>query len=96
MKALFKDLDPLLHSQLRLAVMSVLVDEGSADFLALKEKTHASAGNLSVQIQKLKDAGYIGVTKSFRNNYPHTVCEITRQGNKAFGNYVDALKTYLK
>ncbi|RZJ83981.1 MAG: transcriptional regulator [Chryseobacterium sp.] len=93
---MFKELDPLLHSQLRLAVMSFLVDARKADFLELKEKTQATAGNLSVQIQKLKDAGYILVRKTSRNNYPSTVCEITSAGSKAFQSYVSAMKTYLK
>jgi len=92
----FKDLDPLLHNQLRLAIMSLLVSVESAEFQFLKEKTGATAGNLSIQIQKLKDAGYIEVHKSFRNNYPLTTCNITPAGVAAFESYVDAIKSYLK
>ena len=92
---MFKDLDPILHSQLRLAVMSLLISVKEAEFTYLKEKTEATAGNLSVQIQKLKDAGYIEVIKSFKDNYPQTTCKITQQGVEAFEKYVAALQTYL-
>jgi DNA-binding transcriptional ArsR family regulator len=91
----FKDLDPILHSQLRLAVMSLLISVKEAEFTFLKEKTNATAGNLSVQIQKLKDAGYIDVVKQFKENYPQTICKITSAGVKAFDLYVKNLQTYL-
>ncbi|MCU0433934.1 MAG: transcriptional regulator [Bacteroidia bacterium] len=91
----FKDLDPLLHSQLRLAVMSVLAGVKEAEFAYLKEVTGATAGNLSVQLSKLKEAGYISIEKSFRDNYPLTQCSITPKGRKAFTAYVDALQQYI-
>lgn len=91
----FKDLDPVLHSQLRLAVMSVLMTEREADFSALRERTGATAGNLSVQIQKLRDAGYIDVLKQFRENYPQTICRLLPQGEQAYRQYVQDLRTYL-
>lgn len=91
----FKDLDPILHSQLRLAVMSLLMSVKTAEFTYLKEKTNATAGNLSVQIQKLKDAGYIDVVKQFKDNYPQTICKVTPAGIKAFEQYVKNLQTYL-
>ena len=92
---MFKDLDPLLHSQLRLAVISLLISVKEAEFTFLKEKTNSTAGNLSVQIQKLKDAGDIDVIKQFKDNYPQTICKITQQGIKAFEEYVKILQTYL-
>ena len=92
---MFKDLDPILHSQLRLAVISLLISVKEAEFTFLKEKTNAAAGNLSVQIQKLKDAGYIDISKQFKDNYPQTVCKITKQGIDAFEQYVKALQGYL-
>lgn len=92
----FKDLDPVLHSQLRLAVMSVLISEEEAEFTLLKEKTNATAGNLSVQINKLRDAEYISVVKQFKDNYPQTICKITPIGRKAFENYVTSIQSYLK
>lgn len=91
----FKDLDPVLHSQLRLAIISLLMGVESADFTFLQEKTGATAGNLSIQISKLKEAGYIEVTKKFKDNYPQTSCRITPLGRQKFAEYVKALKEYL-
>src|SRR5687767_1890301 len=91
----FKDLDPILHSQLRLAVMSLLIGVKEAEFTFIREKTNATAGNLSVQIQKLKDAGYIEVHKQFKDNYPLTTCKVTSKGVQAFEDYVKALQQYL-
>lgn len=92
---MFNDLDPILHSQLRLAVMSLLISVKEAEFTFLKEKTNATAGNLSVQIQKLKEAGYIEVIKQFKDNYPQTICKITSTGIRAFEAYVKNLQAYL-
>ena len=92
---MFKELDPILHSQLRLAVMSLLIGVKEAEFTFIKEKTGATAGNLSVQISKLKEAGYVDVIKQFKDNYPQTICKITPEGVKAFEAYVKALQTYL-
>ena len=92
---MFKDLDPILHSQLRLAVISLLISVKEAEFTFLKEKTNSTAGNLSVQIQKLKEVGYIDVTKQFKDNYPQTICKITHTGIRAFEQYVKDLQTYL-
>lgn len=93
---MFKELDPILHSQLRLAVMSLLIGVKEADFTFIREKTNATAGNLSVQVQKLRDAGYINVVKQFKDNYPQTTCKITPGGIKAFEAYVKTLQEYLK
>lgn len=92
---MFRELDPLLHSQLRLAIISLLVGLDEADFVYLKERTEATAGNLSVQIDKLSQAGYIEVEKGFEGKRPRTVCRITAQGRKAFVQYVEALKDYI-
>ena len=92
----FAPLDPVLHNQLRLAVMSLLVAVEEGDFNFLLEKTCATRGNLSVQITKLKEAGYITVKKTFKNNYPNTVCSISQKGLKAFEQDVNAIKDYLK
>src|SRR5579864_8129272 len=91
----FKDLDPVLHSQLRLAIVSLLLREKETEFTVLREKTRASAGNLSVQINKLREAGYIDVVKDFKDNYPHTICKITVSGSKAFDQYVKSLQSYV-
>lgn len=93
---MFEELDPLLHSQLRLAIMSVLIGVKEAEFSYLKEKTGSTAGNLSVQISKLNEAGYISVQKTFRDNYPLTTAMITPAGIAAFEKYVKALRQYIK
>lgn len=92
---MYKNLDPLLHSQLRLAIMSALVSVEEAEFTWLQEQTGATSGNLSVQINKLKDAEYIEVRKQFKGNYPMTLCKVTVFGLKQFEAYVEALKGYL-
>ena len=93
---MLKKLDPLLHSELRLAIMSLLISVNRADFKYLKEETESTAGNLSVQLTKLEEAGYIKVKKGFKGKMPHTTCTITEKGTKAFENYVNHLKDYLK
>ncbi len=93
---MLKPLDPLLHSELRLAVMSILVGVEEADFVYIRTETGATAGNLSVQIDKLQKAGYIEVEKGFKGKMPRTVCRITDTGREAFANYVEALREYLK
>jgi hypothetical protein len=93
---MFKELDPLLHSQLRLAVMSLLISVKEADFVFLREKTEATAGNLSVQLEKLQEAGYIDIEKTYKGKRPQTICRITKVGIAAFENYVNALKSYIE
>ena len=88
---MFPKLDPLLHSELRLAVMSILAGVDEADFTYLKKQT----GALSVQIDKLTAAGYITVEKGFKGKMPRTTCTITPAGQDAFNQYVEALKEYL-
>lgn len=91
---MFKELNPLLHSQLRLAVMSILLSAEEAEFVYLKEKTQATAGNLSIQLDKLSEAGYIEIEKSFAGKKPRTVCRMTPKGREAMAEYVEALKSY--
>jgi DNA-binding MarR family transcriptional regulator len=92
---MFKKLDPLLHSELRLAIVSLLIGLESADFTFIKDKTGATAGNLSVQIDKLEKAKYIAVEKSFKGKRPLTTCAITPKGINAFEKYVSHLKSYI-
>ncbi len=92
---MFNDLDPILHSQLRLSIMSILMTVDEANFSFIKETTKAAAGNISIQIKNLQDAGYIKVKKSFKNNYPNTSISITSKGIEAFDNYVSNLKKYI-
>lgn len=92
---MFKELNPLLHSELRLAVISLLMTVEEADFVYLRQQTGATAGNLSIQIDKLNNAGYVEVTKTFKGKMPRTLCKITPVGVDAFEEYVEALKTYI-
>jgi DNA-binding MarR family transcriptional regulator len=93
---MFKELDPLLHSQLRLAVMSLLISMEKAEFTFLKEKTKSTAGNLSVQLDKLSSAGYITIEKSFKGKKPLTTCKVSKKGIRAFEEYVNTLKQYIQ
>lgn len=92
---MFKDLDPILHSQLRLSIVSILMTVEEAEFTFIKETTGAAAGNISIQIKKLQEAGYVKVEKTFKNNYPNTTVSITDKGIKAFEDYVNDLKKYI-
>ena len=92
---MFKALNPVLHSELRLAVMSILISVESAEFTYIKNETQATAGNLSIQLDKLSAAGYITVTKGFKGRMPCTTCKITEEGVTAFREYVEALKNYI-
>jgi len=92
---MYKKLDPLLHNELRLAIISLLVKKEETDFLWLKEKTKATSGNLSVQLDKLSEAGYIEVEKVFKGKKPKTICRLTKRGLEAFEAYVEAIKDYL-
>lgn len=93
---MLKELNPLLHSQLRLAIMSILMNCEQASFVYIKEQTQATAGNLSVQLDKLMSAGYITVEKKFQGKKPLTTCSVTESGKQAFEEYVNALRDYLE
>ena len=90
-----KELNPLLHSELRLGIMSILISATEADFVFLKEQTQSTSGNLSVQLDKLSEAGYITIVKGFYGKKPRTTCSITKEGKAAFVEYVEALKSYI-
>ena len=92
---MLRELDPLLHSQLRLAVMSILMTVEEADFVYLREQTDSTAGNLSVQLEKLVAAGYIAIEKGFSGKRPRTVCRVTPRGREAFAEYVERIRSYL-
>ena len=93
---MLKELNPLLHSQLRLAIMSILMNCEEASFVYIKEQTQATAGNLSVQLDKLVSAGYITVEKTFQGKKPLTLCSVTKEGKQSFEEYVNTLRDYLK
>ena len=93
---MLKELDPLLHSQVRLAIMSLLAGVKEAEFSYLLEHTGTTKGNLSFQLSKLNEGGYIKIVKSFRRNYPLTTCEITEEGIRAFELYINAIDEYFR
>lgn len=93
---MFKSLDPILHSQIRLAIVAILASVENADFVYLKEQIKVSAGNLSLQLGKLQEVGYITLEKGFKGKYPKTTCTLTETGKSAYIKYVAALKTYLQ
>lgn len=92
---MYDNLDPVLNQQIRLAIVSILINVKKADFNFLKEKTQATQGNLSHQLKKLKEAKYILIEKSFENNYPKTTCSLTAKGKIKFEEYVEQMKRYL-
>jgi DNA-binding MarR family transcriptional regulator len=89
------ELDPVVHGQLRLAVLSILVGAEEANFSYLREQVGATDGNLSVHLSKLEAAGYIAVKKHFVQKKPQSVYRITPRGRAAFLKYVAALKALL-
>jgi len=93
---MFKDLDPLLHSQVRLAIMSVLLGVKTAEFSFLLEATKTTKGNLSFQLNKLYEAEYILIKKSLKGNYPLTTVNITQKGIYAYEVYVNSISDYFK
>lgn len=93
---MLKELNPIIHSQLRLTIMTILLSVDEADFNYLKEQTQATSGNISVQLEKLSSAGYIQVNKEFIGKKTRTSCRMTEEGKRAFEEYVETLKTYLK
>ncbi|NML21625.1 transcriptional regulator [Pseudoflavitalea sp. G-6-1-2] len=92
---MFNELDPVLGTPVRLAIVSVLIKMKKADFGHLLEVTNTTQGNLSHQIKKLNEAGYVEVLKTFKGNYPQTICSLTPTGRKAFEKYVSDIKGYL-
>ncbi len=92
---MLKELNPLIHSQLRLAIMTLLVSVEEADFSYLKEKTNATSGNISVQLDKLSSAEYIKITKEFVGKKTRTTCRLTEEGKQAMEEYIENLKSYL-
>ncbi len=92
---MFEILNPIVHNPIRLAILNLLIQSGEMEFTNLKKITNSSAGNLSIQINKLKDSGYVEVTKQFKNNYPQTICKITEKGTIEFNNYVKVMHAYL-
>ena len=84
----------MFQSRLRLMIVSGLIKQ-PLSFTALKQLTGATDGNLSVQISKLTEAGYIIVRKEFSGKKPLTTCEMTQYGRESFRQYVELLNSIL-
>lgn len=91
----FAQLDPVIHSRIRLAVLSLLISVREASFNYLKETIGTTDGNLSASLSKLEEAGYISIEKSFKGKKPLTTCSIREKGRTAFSKYMKALETYI-
>jgi len=92
----YHQLDDVIHSRIRLAIMSVLISVDEADFIFLREKVRTTDGNLSTHLKKLEDAGYIAVNKSFVKRKPISRYLLTKKGKTAFGAYVNRLEKMIK
>jgi len=91
----FPPLDTVIHSRIRLAVISILISVKEADFNYLKKTIGTTDGNLSTHLSKLEEAEYISIKKSFAGKKPLTTCSVTGKGKKAFSKYLEALEGFL-
>src|SRR5579872_1462420 len=92
----YQQIDDVIHSRIRLAIMAVLMAVDEAEFIYLREKVGATDGNLSVHLKKLEEAKYIAVKKSFADRKPITHYKLTSAGRKAFEAYIDNLEKLIK
>ena len=88
--------DELILSKTRLGIISALLSGDKLDFIYLRNTLNLSDGNLSVQIRKLEDAGYIKVEKIFVDRKPKTFCKITAKGQKAVQNLIRGLESLVE
>lgn len=92
----YQQLDDIIHSRIRLAVMAVLVSVEEAEFTFLREKVNATDGNLSIHLKKLEEAAYISVKKSFFERKPLSTYKLTEKGRTAFEIYIKRLEQFIK
>jgi DNA-binding MarR family transcriptional regulator len=85
------NIDDVIHGRLRLGVMAYLANAESATFTELKDQLNVTQGNLSIQLRKLEEAGYVTIDKRINGRKPLTTVRLTRSGRKAFGDYLRAL-----
>lgn len=86
------DFDAVIHERVRLAIVAALAATPEMSFTELKAALAVTDGNLSAHARALEDAGYIAVSKTFRERRPHTALRLTRRGREAFGRYLEALR----
>lgn len=87
--------DDIIHGRLRLGVMAYLSAVDPASFPELIEKTGATNGNLSTHLTKLETAGYIRQEKGYNGKRPQTLVHLTKEGRKAWLDYLDAMRSLL-
>ena len=92
----FLQLDRVIHEKGRLAIMSMLAASPQLSFTELRDTLNMTDGNLTTHIRTLQEAGYVSVTKSFRDNRPLTTCALTAAGKKAFANYINLLESIIQ
>jgi len=92
----YREIDDLIHGRVRLALMAFLSGAGSADFTLLRKKVGVTDGNLSANIKKLEEAGYIKVEKTFANRRPLTVCHLTKRGRNAWIAYIGRMEELMR
>jgi DNA-binding MarR family transcriptional regulator len=92
----FLQLDRVIHEKGRLAIMSMLAASPELSFTELRDTLNMTDGNLTTHIRTLQEAGYVSVTKSFRDNRPLTTCSLTAPGKKAFTNYINLLESIIQ
>jgi DNA-binding MarR family transcriptional regulator len=92
----FLQLDRVIHEKGRLAIMSMLAASPQLSFTELRDALNMTDGNLTTHIRTLQEAGYVSVTKSFRDNRPLTTCALTAAGKKAFTNYINLLENIIQ
>ena len=90
--------DSLIHQPVRLKIMAALkpLNGEQLEFVRLKKLVGATEGNLGAHIQTLADAGYVTVEKDFADNRPRTRIKLSKQGRKAFEDYVAYLRDILE
>ena len=92
----FLQLDRVIHEKGRLAIMSMLAASPELSFTEMRDALNMTDGNLTTHIRTLQEAGYVSITKSFRNNRPLTTCSLTAAGRKAFTNYINLLEQIIQ
>lgn len=92
----FLQIDRVIHEKGRLAIMSMLAASPELSFTEMRDALAMTDGNLTTHIRSLQEAGYVSITKSFRNNRPLTTCSLTPTGKKAFANYINLLEQIIQ
>lgn len=91
-----KNIDEILHSRMRLAILAILSTVDEIDFTSLCKEVNTTNGNLSAHLKKLENISYITIEKQFVDKKPLTTCKVTEKGLKAFQDYLDMVEQLIK